>query len=65
MPDTAEQKLAALLRILRPAPVAWVAAAREIPRLEREIEHPTDLAGRAGEPTTAPAREAHEPQLRS
>lgn len=56
MPETPEQELAALLRILRGAPAAWVTAASEIPRLEREVEHPPDFAQAAGEP--APGTEA-------
>ncbi|HVC83777.1 MAG TPA: hypothetical protein VNC12_00890 [Solirubrobacteraceae bacterium] len=44
MTETVEQQLAALLRELRPAPTAWVTAACEIPRLEREMEHPPDLS---------------------
>jgi hypothetical protein len=45
MTETVEQQLAALLRALRPAPPAWVTAACEIPRIERELEHPPDLSG--------------------
>lgn len=48
MTETVEQQLAALLRVLRPAPAAWVTLACEIPRLERDIEHPPELAGPTG-----------------
>jgi hypothetical protein len=37
---TPEQELGALLRILRPVPAAWVTAATEIPRRERELAYP-------------------------
>lgn len=37
---TKEQRIAALLRVLLPAPDAWVTAASEIPRLERELANP-------------------------
>jgi hypothetical protein len=40
MRDTPEQQIAALLRLLRPAPAAWVEAACEIPRLGRELARP-------------------------
>jgi hypothetical protein len=40
MTEFPEQRLAALLRALPPAPAAWVAAAREIPRAEHELAHP-------------------------
>ena len=45
MTETVEQQLAALLRELPRAPAAWVTAACEIPRLERELEHPPDVSG--------------------
>jgi hypothetical protein len=48
MSETPEQQLAALLRLFRPPPAAWVAAASEIPRLERDVEHPPDFARPAG-----------------
>ncbi len=48
MTETVEQQLAALLRVLRPAPAAWVTLACEIPRLERDMEHPPELAGPTG-----------------
>jgi hypothetical protein len=54
MPETPEQELAALLRVLRAAPAAWVTAASEIPRLDRDVEHPPDFATAAGEPTHEP-----------
>lgn len=58
VPETAEEQLAALLRVLRPAPAAWIAAACEIPRVRRELEHPHEgLAPRLpgpGEEVTAP-----------
>jgi hypothetical protein len=37
MSDVTEQQVVALLRVLRPAPVAWVAAACEVPRFEHEL----------------------------
>jgi hypothetical protein len=49
MTEMPEQQLAALLRLFRPPP-AWVAAASEIPRLERDVEHPPDFARPAGGP---------------
>lgn len=58
MTETLEQQLAALLRELRPAPPAWVTAACEIPRLERELAHPPDLSSAsaaAAEPEALPA----------
>jgi hypothetical protein len=48
MPEMPEQQLATLLRLFRP-PAAWVAAASEIPRLERDVEHPPDFARPAAE----------------
>jgi hypothetical protein len=33
-----EEKLAALLRLLPPAPEAWVRAAQELPRMRRDID---------------------------
>jgi hypothetical protein len=48
MTETVEQQLATLLRVLRPAPAAWVTLACEIPRLERDMEHPPELAGPTG-----------------
>jgi hypothetical protein len=45
--QTPEQELGALLRFLRPAPWAWVSAAIEIPRLERELEYPPGQRGNA------------------
>lgn len=54
-----EQRLAALLRALPTVPEVWVAAAREIPRAERDLAHPP--AGAPGSPaaeqqsTEAPA----------
>ena len=56
MPETPEQELVALLRILRAAPAAWVTAASEIPRLDRDVEHPPDFAKAARE--HAPETEA-------
>jgi hypothetical protein len=50
MPEMPEQQLAALLRLFRPPPAAWVAAASEIPRLERDVEHPPDFARPADRP---------------
>jgi hypothetical protein len=38
MPDPTDDELVALLRTLRPAPAAWVAAASEIPRTQRELD---------------------------
>jgi hypothetical protein len=48
MSEMPEQRLVALLRLFRPPPAAWVAAASEIPRLDREVEHPPDFAQPAG-----------------
>jgi hypothetical protein len=39
-----EERLAMLLRTLRPAPEAWVEAATELPRARRELD---DLVARA------------------
>jgi hypothetical protein len=50
MPEMLEQQLAALLRLFRPPPAAWVAAASEIPRLERDVEDPPDFARPVGGP---------------
>ena len=50
MSEMPEQQLAALLRFFRPPPAAWVAAASEIPRLERDVAHPPDFARPAGGP---------------
>jgi hypothetical protein len=36
MSDVTEQHIVVLLRLLRPAPAAWVEAARAMPRLEPE-----------------------------
>jgi hypothetical protein len=38
------ERLAALLRLLRPAPPAWVRAAQELPRARLELE---EIVGRA------------------
>jgi hypothetical protein len=55
MSDTAEQRLAALLRVLRPAPASWVKAASEIPQTKRELEQPEALT-----PPSAPAADTPE-----
>ena len=38
MPSSRESQLAALLRSLPPAPPAWVEAAQELPRIQRDLE---------------------------
>jgi hypothetical protein len=38
MPDYEETRIAELLRSLPPAPTAWVTAAKELPRANRELE---------------------------
>ena len=37
--DSPEERLARLLRELPPAPAPWVAAASELPRVRRALEH--------------------------
>jgi hypothetical protein len=58
-----EQRLAALLRVLTPAPAGLVAAAREIPRVHRELDNPgaaaTATAPR-GEEREAPVQPARD-----
>lgn len=49
MSDYSEERLAELLRLLRPAPGAWVAAATELPTARRELE---DIVARAEEDAT-------------
>jgi len=58
MTQTPEQQIGALLRVLRPAPAAWVAAACEIPRLERELAEPPAIASEPSEPTPSRDQEA-------
>ena len=65
MPATPEQELAALLRALRVAPAAWVTAACEIPRLDRDVAHPPDFAPAAGEPAHETAAALDPEQERS
>ena len=38
MPQPTDNRLALLLRSLPPAPAAWVDAAREVPRIQRDLE---------------------------
>jgi hypothetical protein len=59
MSQTPEQQIAALLRVLRPAPTAWVEAACEIPRLEREMAEPPAIEPARSEPSE-PSPTRHE-----
>jgi hypothetical protein len=43
-----EQRIAELLAELPPAPAAWIRAAQELPRAEREIDRLATLAGGDG-----------------
>jgi hypothetical protein len=53
-----EERLAELLRALPPAPAAWVAAAKELPRARRELDRLVELAQ-----ADAPFRRALETDL--
>jgi hypothetical protein len=64
MTQTPEQRIAALLRVLEPAPAAWVAAACEIPRLERELAEPPALATEPSEPSDPTPAPHEEPSAR-
>jgi hypothetical protein len=55
MSDLTEQQIVVLLRLLRPAPAAWVEAGCAIPRLEREPAR--QLASEPGIPTPSSSRE--------
>jgi hypothetical protein len=46
MTDYGEERLAALLRSLPPAPASWVEAARELPRWRAEIDGLVERAER-------------------
>lgn len=53
--ELAEQQLAALLRVLRPAPTPWFDAVCEIPKNQRELQHPPETF----EPTRSGPTETH------
>jgi hypothetical protein len=56
MSDTTEQRLAALLSVLKPPPAAWVKAAYEIPRTQGELEQPPERVARCSNPTAGEDR---------
>lgn len=71
-PSYDEERLGELLRVLRPAPVAWVRAAKELPFARRTIDEiveraEADLAFRAAliaDLESALAQAGYEPDLR-